>query len=74
MSYLLIRIYFSCSGLLLSFSLIVVWSIYEQTFIAALDCGNNSLAEVCIKTLKRQFPDSLRVSILEGLCLEAKEK
>lgn len=27
---------------------IVVWSVYEQTCVAALDCGDNSLAEVCI--------------------------
>lgn len=51
-----------------------VWPIYEQTCTAALDCGDFSLAKECLKNLKKQFPDSVKVSMLQGLYLEAEEK
>ncbi|EDV23588.1 uncharacterized protein TRIADDRAFT_28044 [Trichoplax adhaerens] len=48
-----------------------IWNIYEQVFIAALDCGREDLAEVCLEALQRQFPKSTRVYKLEAMALEA---
>lgn len=49
------------------------WVIIEQVAIAACDCGDFLLANDCYKSLKIQFPSSMRVSILQGLILEAEE-
>ena len=68
-----------------------VWAIHEQVCVAALDCGDYSLAEVCnlpspfwqegcyhfllpqrsLEALRKRFPDSERVTRLEGMCVEA---
>ncbi|EEY66817.1 uncharacterized protein PITG_17384 [Phytophthora infestans T30-4] len=47
-----------------------LWSIYEQTFIAALDLHDDELAETCLKALQTKFPGSSRVARLEGMQLE----
>jgi hypothetical protein len=40
------------------------WLVYEQVYIAALDCHNISIANDCLNVLKAQFPKSLRVKKL----------
>ncbi|KAK1930137.1 ER membrane protein complex subunit 2 [Phytophthora citrophthora] len=47
-----------------------LWSVYEQTFVAALDLHDDELAETCLKTLQTKFPSSSRVARLEGMQLE----
>ncbi|KZC04191.1 PREDICTED: ER membrane protein complex subunit 2-B-like [Dufourea novaeangliae] len=47
--------------------------VLEQVCIAALDCSYYSLAEYCIKILRRQFPRSLRVHKYHAMQLEAME-
>jgi len=47
--------------------------ILEQVCIAALDCHILSVAETCIKSLLKQFPNSLRVKKLEAMYFEAQE-
>ncbi|OWY97693.1 hypothetical protein PHMEG_00031720, partial [Phytophthora megakarya] len=47
-----------------------LWSVYEQTFIAALDLHDDELAETCLKALQTKFPGSSRVARLEGMQLE----
>ncbi|XP_050482642.1 ER membrane protein complex subunit 2-like isoform X2 [Bombus huntii] len=47
--------------------------VLEQVCIAALDCDRHSLAEYCIKILKREFPSSLRVHKYHAMHLEALE-
>lgn len=47
-----------------------LWSLYEHTFVAALDLHDNDLAETCLQALKNKFPGSSRVSRLEGMRLE----
>jgi len=51
-----------------------LWTIHEQVFVAALDCGRMDLAGNCLKALKKQFPKSLRVKKLEGMIYEALEE
>ncbi|KAF7708791.1 ER membrane protein complex subunit 2 [Silurus meridionalis] len=51
-----------------------IWIIYEQVMIAALDCSRDDLAWSCLQELKRQFPDSHRVTRLAGMRLEALER
>lgn len=46
---------------------ILVWNVFEQTFIAALDQNDKTLASWCLNALKKQFPESLRVKRLEGM-------
>ncbi|KAG6615650.1 uncharacterized protein IUM83_05025 [Phytophthora cinnamomi] len=47
-----------------------LWSVYEQTFIAALDLHDDELTETCLKALQTKFPGSSRVARLEGMRLE----
>lgn len=51
-----------------------VWMVYEQVCIAACDCGQIQLAEMCIDALQAQFPESYRVQKLLGMKFEAQEK
>ncbi len=51
-----------------------LWTIHEQVFIAALDCGRLDLATNCFYALKQQFPKSLRVKKLAGMRFEAMEE
>lgn len=48
-----------------------LWTIYEQVFLASLDCGKLDLATMCLKELNTQFPSSVRVRRLKGMRLEA---
>jgi tetratricopeptide (TPR) repeat protein len=48
-----------------------VWGVYERVCMAAVDCYNLPVAEQCHKQLKTKFGKSSRVTILEGLILEA---
>jgi predicted Zn-dependent protease len=50
------------------------WAIYEQVFIAALDTGDDELANDCLAALMVQFKDSSRVKRLVGLQSEAKRE
>lgn len=50
------------------------WGICEQVFIAALDTGDDSLANECLGELTLQFRDSSRVKRLVGLQCEAKKE
>ncbi|CAF0711132.1 unnamed protein product [Brachionus calyciflorus] len=47
------------------------WLVYEQVFLAALDCHVLTIAADCIAALKSQFPDSSRVKKLFGMHYEA---
>ncbi|XP_065199203.1 ER membrane protein complex subunit 2-like [Sycon ciliatum] len=48
-----------------------LWTVYEQVFIAALDCKQNVLATAYLRELSRKFPGSKRVALLRGMSLEA---
>ncbi|KAF9334147.1 ER membrane complex subunit 2 [Podila minutissima] len=48
------------------------WLVYEQVAIAALDVGDDALAQKCIQALETKFPGSPRVRRLNGMELEAK--
>lgn len=48
-----------------------VWSTYERVFIASIESHQLHTANLCLKTLKTQFPTSGRVKMLEGMLLEA---
>lgn len=48
-----------------------VWLIFEQVYVAALDTCRFDLADFCIKKLKGNFPDSVRIIKLEAMRLEA---
>ncbi|KAF9916116.1 ER membrane complex subunit 2 [Lobosporangium transversale] len=47
------------------------WLVYEQVAIAALDVGDDALAQRCIQALEQKFPGSARVRRLHGMKLEA---
>lgn len=49
---------------------VIVWNLYEQMAVAALDSGKIDLADVYVNKLVKQFPDSLRVKRLEGMVME----
>ena len=51
-----------------------LWTIYEQVFLASIDCRKMDLATMCLRELKTQFPDSVRVQKLNAMRLEAFEK
>ena len=51
-----------------------LWTIHEQVFVAALDCGRIDLATSCLRALHQQFPKSLRVRKLRGMRSEALEE
>ncbi|TIB81932.1 putative MFS multidrug transporter [Wallemia mellicola] len=48
------------------------WAFYEQYAISALDVGDHLLAEELLLRLAEKFPQSPRVSALEGMLLESK--
>ncbi|KTW30146.1 hypothetical protein T552_00624 [Pneumocystis carinii B80] len=48
-----------------------IWEIYEQTFLAALEIGDDELANQCLTELLKKFPTSTSVIVLKGLYLEA---
>ncbi|SGY64301.1 BQ5605_C007g04893 [Microbotryum silenes-dioicae] len=48
-----------------------VWAFLEQAAQAALQCGQVSLAQVCVQRLSSQFPNSNRVAALQGMLYEA---
>jgi len=50
------------------------WLVYEQVCIAACDCGQIDVAEMCIDALKAKFPGSMRVRKLMGMKFEAEDK
>ncbi|TIA95372.1 hypothetical protein E3P94_04078 [Wallemia ichthyophaga] len=50
------------------------WAFYEQFAIAALDVGDHNLAEELLLRLAEKFPLSPRVSVIEGMMLEAKRE
>nr|CAG4643469.1 EOG090X0CGE [Ilyocryptus agilis] len=50
------------------------WLVLEQVFTAALDCHNREVADVCLKKLEKEFPDSLRVKRLKAMKYEALER
>ena len=45
----------------------IVWSLYEQICVAALETGDQALADECIAQLLKKFPDSIRAGRLLGL-------
>jgi ER membrane protein complex subunit 2 len=44
--------------------------LYEQVYIAALECGDVALVDECSKHLNKKFPDSIRVKRLLGMQYE----
>ncbi|KAG4305197.1 hypothetical protein PORY_001367 [Pneumocystis oryctolagi] len=48
-----------------------IWEIYEQTFLAALEIGEDELASQCLTKLLKKFPTSTSIIVLKGLYLEA---
>ncbi len=50
------------------------WTIYEQVFVAALDTGDDELANECLGELTIQFKDSARVKRLVGMSCEAQRQ
>ena len=51
-----------------------LWTIYEQVFLASIDCRKMDLATMCLRELKTQFPNSIRVEKLNAMRLEAFDK
>lgn len=51
-----------------------LWTIYEQVFLASIDCRKMDLATMCLRELKTQFSDSVRVQKLNAMRLEAFDK
>jgi len=49
-----------------------VWELIERAFIVALDRHDLTSAEVCLASLRKQFPKSVRVRRLEGMLAEAR--
>lgn len=52
----------------------IVFALYEQISIAALDLGDTNLATECITLLLKNFPDSGRVGRLLGMQKEQEQK
>lgn len=50
-----------------------VWTVLEQVFLAAVECGATEWRDYCIKRLTKKFPSSLRVERLKGLHQESLE-
>jgi len=48
--------------------------VYEQVFVAALDCNRIDVANECLHALTDEFPDSLRIYKLQVMKLEAQER
>ncbi|CBQ73510.1 conserved hypothetical protein [Sporisorium reilianum SRZ2] len=51
-----------------------LWSILEQVAIAAIELARFDLAELCISRLTSRFPNSQRVTSLQGMLLEGQGK
>ncbi|PFX26922.1 ER membrane protein complex subunit 2 [Stylophora pistillata] len=51
-----------------------LWTIYEQVFLASIDCRKMDLATMCLRELKSQFPNSIRVQKLNAMRLESIDK
>ncbi|TKY88470.1 hypothetical protein EX895_002458 [Sporisorium graminicola] len=51
-----------------------LWSILEQVAIAAIEVARFDLAELCISRLTSRFPNSQRVTSLQGMLLEGQGK
>lgn len=51
-----------------------LWSILEQVAIAAIELSRFDLAELCISRLTSRFPNSQRVTALQGMLLEGQGK
>lgn len=51
-----------------------LWTIYEQVFLASIDCRKMDLATMCLRELKTQFPNSIRVEKLNAMRLESFDK
>jgi len=51
-----------------------VWGVYERVCMSAVDVNDLVLAEQCYKKLRAKFGKSARVTILEGVILEAQGK
>jgi hypothetical protein len=49
----------------------VVYSLYEQVYVAALEFNDFELADICLVKLKKQFSGSSRVKRLEAMRHEA---
>uniref|UniRef100_A0A5S6Q9Z3 ER membrane protein complex subunit 2 n=1 Tax=Trichuris muris TaxID=70415 RepID=A0A5S6Q9Z3_TRIMR len=47
------------------------WLIYEQVYIAALDCANMAVASYCFSALERKFKKGQRLLRLQAMSLEA---
>ena len=47
-----------------------MWSLYEQIYIGALECGDIGLVDECSKRLNKKFPESVRVKRLLGMQFE----
>lgn len=50
------------------------WLVYEQVYLAALDCNNMLVASNCIAALRSQYPQSVRVKKLFAMKLEALDR
>ncbi|VDP02718.1 unnamed protein product [Soboliphyme baturini] len=48
-----------------------LWIVYEQVYIAALDCANMEVAQDCLSELYKKFNKSRRLLKLEAMMLEA---
>ncbi|CAM6100619.1 unnamed protein product [Calypogeia fissa] len=48
-----------------------VWNVYEQVAIATMDCNCAAASKDCVAALMRKFPESQRISRLEGMWLES---
>ena len=58
------------TSLFLTYQIYLVWSLYEQVYIAALEFGDIGLVDVCSEALNKRFPDSVRVKRLLGMQYE----
>lgn len=63
-----------CRRKILMSVLFIVWTVYEQVCIAALDCDRLETSRKCVKLLDARFPNSSRVKRLAGMNLEADGK
>ncbi|KRX82101.1 ER membrane protein complex subunit 2-B, partial [Trichinella sp. T6] len=47
------------------------WAVYEQVYIAAIDCADVEIASSTLTAMHKKFQKSERLVRLQGLCLEA---
>ena len=50
------------------------WILLESLFVASIELGDAALAKRCLDELTKEFPESVRVGILQGRELEAQGK